>query len=99
MRVAVEEYVSWFLTTSNVVAAVAAGRETLKEAEAWNRHEAEILFAGKPQLGFIFGGPIWFQAGRSGHRRLWLTSTRGTDHEQLKGGRRDHESTSGPVLH
>ncbi len=59
MRVAVEEYVSWFLTTSNVVAAVAAGRETLKEAEAWNRHEAEILFAGKPQLGFIFGGPIW----------------------------------------
>lgn len=59
VRMAVEEYVSWFLTTSNVVAAVASGRETLKEAEAWNRREAETLFAGEPQLGFVFGGSIW----------------------------------------
>jgi len=59
VRMSVEEYVAWFLTASNVVAAMAAGRETLQEAEARNRREAESLFAGKPQLGFIFGGPIW----------------------------------------
>jgi ubiquinone/menaquinone biosynthesis C-methylase UbiE len=59
VRMSVEEYVAWFLTASNVVAAVAAGRETLEEAETWNRREAETLFAEEPQLGFIFGGPIW----------------------------------------
>lgn len=59
VRLSVEEYVAWFLTASNVVAAVAAGRETLQEAEVWNRREADLLFAGEPQLGFVFGGPIW----------------------------------------
>jgi hypothetical protein len=59
VRMSVEEYVAWFLTASNVVAAMATGRETLQEAEVWNRREAELLFAGEPQLGFIFGGAIW----------------------------------------
>ena len=54
-----DELVRYFVTHSNVIAAVEGGREPLTNAEAWLLDQVRPFFGG-PTGTFRFGGDIWY---------------------------------------
>lgn len=57
-----EEFVSFMLTLTNVIAAVEGGLEDVADSANWFSKELRPFFSGDEKQNFTFTAPIWFLA-------------------------------------
>jgi SAM-dependent methyltransferase len=56
----VDGLANFFVTQSNVIAAVEGGHEVLSDVLEWLRGEIRPLFEGRASASFLFRTPIWY---------------------------------------
>ena len=56
----VEALVDYFVTQSNVIAAVEYGEEEIEDARRWLTESNAPLFGDMKEASFLFQGPIWY---------------------------------------
>jgi ubiquinone/menaquinone biosynthesis C-methylase UbiE len=52
--------IDYFVTQSNIIAAVEGGKETIDETRAWLKPSLECFFETSPTRDFLFNAPIWY---------------------------------------
>ena len=52
--------INYFVTQSNIIAAVEGGKETIDETRAWLKDNLKSFFAISPTHEFFFNAPIWY---------------------------------------
>lgn len=55
-----EELVDYFVSQSNVIAAVEGGKEKIGDARAWLTKSVTPFFGERKESGFLFNAPVWF---------------------------------------
>lgn len=56
----VEELMDFFVTQSNIIAAVEGGKETIDETRAWLNQNLKGFFDTGSTQDFLFNAPIWY---------------------------------------
>lgn len=52
--------IDYFVTQSNIIAAVEGGTETIDETRAWLKDNLKSFFASSSTHDFLFNAPIWY---------------------------------------
>ena len=52
--------IDYFVTQTNIIAAVEGGKETIDEARAWLKDTLKCFFATSSTRDFLFYAPIWY---------------------------------------
>ena len=52
--------INYFVTQSNIIAAVEGGKETIDETRAWLKNNLTPFFAASSTQDFFFNAPIWY---------------------------------------
>ena len=55
-----EGLIDYFVTQSNIIAAVEGGKETIDETRAWLKPSLECFFETSSTRDFLFNAPIWY---------------------------------------
>jgi ubiquinone/menaquinone biosynthesis C-methylase UbiE len=52
--------INYFVTQSNIIAAVEGGKETIEETRAWLKNNLTPFFTASSTRDFFFNAPIWY---------------------------------------